>query len=56
MRLQIALPSDVGEIIEAQAEAERRTKRQQVEFLVIKAVRERESEKRELVSAGVSHE
>jgi hypothetical protein len=38
MRLQIALPPDVGEIIKAQAQAEHRQVRQQVEHIVIQAV------------------
>ena len=57
MRLQIALPADVGEIVRAQAEAEHRRVRQQIEFIVIKAVREQcGAEKTEPAASGVSDE
>jgi hypothetical protein len=42
MSYQVALPSDVEEMVKSQAEAEHRRVRQQIEFIVIKAIREME--------------
>jgi hypothetical protein len=55
MRLQIVLPQDVGDRIKAQAQVEHRRVRQQIEFIVIKAIRDSEAaERREPVPAEVA--
>jgi hypothetical protein len=58
MRLQIALPPDVGERVRTMAESEHRDVRRQIEKIVIDAVRgyAEEASRREPVLLGASNE
>ena len=55
MRLQISLPPDTWEQVLEIAQEDRRSPRQQIEYLIIRAVKSgaEEAVKRELVAAGV---
>jgi hypothetical protein len=58
MRLQISLPRETWEQVIELAQEDRRSPRQQIEYLVIRAVKNcaEEAPRRELVAAGVSDE
>ena len=58
MRLQIALPPDVGELVRTIAESEHRDIRHQIEKIIIDAIRTpmEEGPSREPVPAGASND
>jgi hypothetical protein len=58
VRLQISLPPETWEAVKEMARAARRPPRQQIEYLVIRAVKGKYSENtsREPVTAGAGHE